>query len=695
MNQLSTPLPFALRLAVIAILAVSTCMVSATRAQSDSNWALRDADHFELHLPEIRNLEEWELRKVEIRENLLVSSGLWPLPEKTPLNARIFDERSGNGFTVSKVYFESLPGFFATGNLYMPASGSGPFPAVLSPHGHWQYGRLQNGESGSIPGRCIDFARQGFVILSLDMVGYNDSFQLPHDPNKSRAQLKADSPLPYEPNLFRADFDFPRARLYGFSLAGLQLWNGIRALDFLCSLKKVDPDRIGVTGASGGATQTILLMTADQRVKVAAPVNIIGAEKHPGCRCENSPGLWIGTSTVEMSAAFSPRPLLLMSASEDPWTHSTPQREYPLIARYYALHGAKDNLANVHITGGHNYNAETRAAVYKWFCRHLNPNAQPISDPVPVSNELEALGDLRVFPDKILPRNASSGWQVIKNWIDASEKSYRDFLPASGNEYPSFAQQFRKALGRVMSADRTLKEIAYRYRNQETRGDISYQLVEISHLNGEGWLELESIQRNDSAKGNALLVYPREMGELNQIGSRSLEQVIDVLLEKDFRVYHVRGFASGHERIPKKLWETYSWPDAYNKNNQLRAVQDILLSLDFIAQTHTEEQLIVAGLGPCGVETAFASALFDRAGRVIIDLNGHDPGYDGELSELMPLGALKRVGDFRTALLLLMDSQVTILNAGPTFDREWYLAQARRLGFERNLKFESGKPEVF
>ena len=87
--------------------------------------------------------------------------------------------RSHTDYTVSKVYFESLPGFFVTGNLYRPV-GDGPFPAILSPHGHWTYGRLENTALNSGPGRAIGLARQGFVVFTHDMVGYNDSRQLPH-----------------------------------------------------------------------------------------------------------------------------------------------------------------------------------------------------------------------------------------------------------------------------------------------------------------------------------------------------------------------------------------------------------------------------------------------------------------------------------------------------------------------------------
>ena len=116
------------------------------------------------------------------------------------------------------MYFESLPGFLVTGNLYRPVGGDGPFPAVLSPHGHWTYGRLENTPLVSGPGRAINLARQGFVVFSYDMIGYNDSQQLTHT------------------------FGGRRESLWGLSLAGLQLWNSIRALDFLQSLPYVRRD---------------------------------------------------------------------------------------------------------------------------------------------------------------------------------------------------------------------------------------------------------------------------------------------------------------------------------------------------------------------------------------------------------------------------------------------------------------------
>jgi len=127
--------------------------------------------------PEITSKAAWEKRAKEIREHALVCTGLWPMPEKSPLNANTSGRVERDGYSVEKVYMQTLPGFYLAGNLYRPlGKGKGPFPAVLNPHGHWKEGRMANVELGSIAARCISFARQGMVAFSYDMVGYNDTF---------------------------------------------------------------------------------------------------------------------------------------------------------------------------------------------------------------------------------------------------------------------------------------------------------------------------------------------------------------------------------------------------------------------------------------------------------------------------------------------------------------------------------------
>src|SRR5688572_30740871 len=346
--------------------------------------------------PQFSSRTAWSIRAAHIRELVLASAGLLPMPERTPLGATVFGDLTRPDYIVSKVYFESLPGFFVAGNLYRPI-GDGPFPAILSPHGHWAYGRLENSAIASVPGRAINLARQGFVVFTYDMVGYNDSPQLEH-----------------------RGFGGPREKLWGLSVAGLQLWNGIRALDFLESLSYVRRDRIGATGASGGGTQVFLLAAVDQRVAVAAPVNMISLHMQGGCLCENQPGLRLDTNNVEIAATIAPRPLLMVSATGD-WTTNTLEREYPAVRSLYGLMGAADRVHALRFDAPHNYNRQSREAVYAWMARWLqNAPADVRREETPFT--ADPLPDLLVFHRRSVPDNAVDAATLTTNWIEAARR---------------------------------------------------------------------------------------------------------------------------------------------------------------------------------------------------------------------------------------------------------------------------------
>ena len=345
--------------------------------------------------PRLSTLEAWKARAEYVRAHVLESAGLLPLPEKTPLGPTIFGEVTRAGYRVSKVYFESLPGFFVTGNLYRPL-GAGPFPAVLSPHGHWTYGRLENTATTSGPARAIGLARQGFVVFSYDMVGYNDSQQLPHT------------------------FGGRPEHLWGLSLAGLQLWNGIRALDFLETLPDVRRDALAATGESGGGSQTFLLAAVDPRIKVAVPVNMISLHMQGGCLCENPPGLRLDMTNVEIAATIAPRPMLMVSATGD-WTAETMEVEYPAMRAVYELFGAANQVQAVRITAEHNYNKDSREAMYAWMARWLQQAPADIKV-AERSFTVEPLSDLLVFHRRSLPPEAVTATQLTAAWIAAAKR---------------------------------------------------------------------------------------------------------------------------------------------------------------------------------------------------------------------------------------------------------------------------------
>ncbi|HOM19040.1 MAG TPA: alpha/beta hydrolase family protein, partial [Thermoguttaceae bacterium] len=271
--------------------------------------------------------EEWQQRAERLRRQVLVAAGLWPMPTKQPPNAVIHGRVDRPEYTVEKVYFESFPGFYVTGNLYRPKNRSGAGAAVLCPHGHWPNGRfydagekqlaeqIKKGEEkydpcGRFPlqARCVQLARMGCTVFLYDMVGYADSQQLAH-----RAGFRPEMNTPENWGFFS-----PQAELHLQSIFGLQTYNSIRALDWLSQLDGVDPKRIGVTGASGGGTQTFILCAADDRPAAAVPAVMVSTAMQGGCTCENANYLRIGAGNIDLAALMAPRPLGLIAAND--WT---------------------------------------------------------------------------------------------------------------------------------------------------------------------------------------------------------------------------------------------------------------------------------------------------------------------------------------------------------------------------------------
>ena len=283
-----------------------------------------DLPHTNMHFAPrpYATLADWKAQRAHLQQQVRSAAGLLPYPERCDLKPAVFGRLDRQGYSIEKVLIQTLPGYYLGGNLYRPLGRPGKHPGILSPHGHWAYGRLEHQAAASIPARAINLARQGYVVFAYDMVGYNDTIQTPHV------------------------FGDAREQLWGFGPLGLQLWNSIRALDFLAGLPDVDAARLGATGASGGATQIFLLTAVDDRIKAAVPVNMISAIMQGGSPCENAPGLRFDTFNVEFGSMIAPRPLLMISASGD-WTRNNLKEEVPAVRKIYDLYDAAAQMEAV------------------------------------------------------------------------------------------------------------------------------------------------------------------------------------------------------------------------------------------------------------------------------------------------------------------------------------------------------------
>ncbi len=603
-------------------------------------------------LPVYASRAAWLTRAAQLRRRILVAAGLWPSPPRTPLRTKVWGRLERDGYTVEKVAFQSFPGFYVTGNLYRPeAQSSGQrYPAVLNPHGHWPQGRLAEEDRGSVPARCITFARQGFVAFSYDMVGYVDSRQVDH-----------------------RTFGGWREWLWGIHSLGLQLWNSIRSLDFLTALPDVDPARLACTGASGGGTQTFLLTAIDDRVQVAAPVNMISAHMQGGCVCENAPGLRLDTFNVEIAALTAPRPMLLVSATGD-WTANTPTVEFPAIQSVYRLFGAEDRLESVQIDAGHNYNRASREAVYAFFARWLA--GAPVGTQVPEeSYPVEQDDDLRVFPTGgPLPPDALDTAGITATLVRRARTAVDDRWPRNARQAEQFREQFGPAFADVLATGSPPPEslsIQRRTSQQWTGMDgTSYRLERLligrqadSSAPATTVPALYLTPAGQAASGAqaqppVLVVHEagkaagfRPEGETVQLG-----QLAATLLGAGRPVLTCDAFLTGEYLSPlgsvgRPVLEAHF--TTFNRTDAQWRVYDVVTAVAVLRQLSGAAAVDLVGVGDAGLWCLLARTGASASIRKLAaDMAGFDWDRDEDYRDRLYVPGLRRLGDVPTAVAL-------------------------------------------
>ncbi len=310
--------------------------------------------------------------------------GLGGLPERTPLNARVVGALNRDGYRIEKIVFESQPGFFVTANLYLPAAGTGPFPAILFPIGH------ETGAKAYPVWQQIiaTFARRGYVALTWDQIGQGERIQ-------HWDEALGDSKV--APSTTEHTILGIQSLVVGDAFAKYTIWDGIRALDYLLSRPEVDPKRIGITGNSGGGTHTSYLAALDDRIHVAAPscfitswqrlLETIGPQDAEQC----IPGfLGAGFEHIDFIRAFAPKPFLMLSAIRDFFSLQGARSTYATASETYLAASAREKLNMVETDEGHGYTINLRLASYAWFDRWLKNQKAPEGETaVPPATEAE------------------------------------------------------------------------------------------------------------------------------------------------------------------------------------------------------------------------------------------------------------------------------------------------------------------
>jgi dienelactone hydrolase len=359
----------------------------------------------------IRTRDDWLERRPEWRRQYLEMLGLWPLPERTPLEATVTGVLEQDGYVVEKLHYQSRPGLYVTANLYRPSRvGAGErLPGIVYVCGHSAMGR--NGNKTAFQSHGIWFARHGYVCLILDTLQLGEIPGIHH-------------------GTYREGRWWWVSR--GYTPAGVECWNGIRAIDYLETRPEVDPARIGVTGISGGGAATFWIAAADDRVAAAAPVSgMADLESYVGnlvinghCDCMFLHNAY-GWPWTRIAGLVAPRPLLFVNSDADPiFPMDANERVINRLERLYSYFGASDQVDAVVSVGGHDYRRDIREAVFRFFNTHFKKDPSPIVDSerdlvvrsgetwtYPIEPE-----SLRVFPaDSDLPADRRIG--EVDRWF--------------------------------------------------------------------------------------------------------------------------------------------------------------------------------------------------------------------------------------------------------------------------------------
>jgi dienelactone hydrolase len=614
-------------------------MIQAYLKQEEARISAKWAD-------DVKSLEQWQAKRPQYVEEYYYMLGLSPRPEKTPLKATVTGKVEGDGYVVENLHYQSIPKLYVTGNLYRPAKikEGEKLPAVFYVCGH--SGRGRNGNKVAFQSHGIWFARHGYLCLVVDTLQLGEIAATHH-------------------GTYNLQRWWWHSR--GYTPAGVECWNGVRGIDYLIDRDDVDPERIAVTGISGGGAATFWIAAADERVKVAIPVSGMAdlesyvpnrvINGHCDCMFMYNTFQWPWT---RIAALVAPRPMQFINSDNDAiFPMDANDRIHNRLERLYSLYGAGDRVEAVVSVGGHAYRKDIREAEYRFTNAHLKGDARPITDSeqdvVSEGGNPEtppiSLEKLRVFAtDKDLPKDQLNT-TIDEHFVPLAKPE----LPAKG-EFEEWKKALLAELRRVSFGSSPKKVVAAK----EVFGQ--------AHLESEDGIRISLDRPAGLDKANRILLVV--LGDKEGDGA-------EVDATKRWRGYlrdNEQAIAFCQPRgIGQTRWTRKNGPNYVERSHVLLGrtvdagrVCDVIATAKYLKETHPELPIEVAGKGAMGLIAAYAAILDDSiAGVVTVD----PPPTHMDNAAPQFLNVL-RVCDVPDSFGLIAPRPLTIIGASPeTFAR--------------------------
>lgn len=378
-----------------------------------------------LNFARVDSLDDWKRQREQLRAELREMLGLSPFPERTPLHATTVGREEHPEFLVEKLHFQSLPGLYVTANLYLPRKIEGRVPAVLyiSGHSRVREGNVSFGSKATYQHHGAWFARHGFVCLTIDSIGELAEIEGQHHGLHSGTRWWWSS--------------------RGYTPAGVETWNAMRALDYLEARPEVDPTRFGATGRSGGGIGTWWITALDDRIKAAVPVagltdlqnHVVDgkASRHCDCMYMVNTRRW---DFAKVAALAAPRPLLFSNSDKDDiFPLDGVVRLHRDVASIYKLYNASHHLGLLITDGPHRDTQDLQVPAFRWLHRFLKGSEILVDR---AATKFFTPAQLRVF-----------------TMIPADQRNTRideEFVPAAKPTLPSTSAEWEANQTRWLSA---------------------------------------------------------------------------------------------------------------------------------------------------------------------------------------------------------------------------------------------------
>ncbi len=676
---------FAHQSTLLANLRGSTAAVEADLPNDSRLGDLKDLNGYFPFSPS-ETPADWEIRSEYVRRQILVAAGLWPMPPRPAIQATVHGRVKRDGYTVDRVFFESSPGLLVTGSLYRPAVTKGRLPTILCPHGHWANGRFHDhgeqqirqelasggeqfeaGGRHPLQARSVQLARMGCMVFLYDMLGYGDggsaSEALAHHFSTQRPEMSK----PDQWGLFSA-----QSELRLLNILGLQTWNSVRALDWLISRDDCDAERIGMTGASGGGSQTFLLTAIDDRVKAAFPAVMVSTAMQGGCTCENACYLRVNTGNIEFAALAAPRPVYMTGAND--WTVEIETKGLPELKQHYEMLGVADRVHAKHYPFPHNYNWPSRMMMYRFFNKFLNlgfQNEQIVErDFIPLKRE-EATVFNQQHPAP--PQDEQQELKFLRAWDATSNQQLAELAPRDESSLTEFRRIVGGALeimiGRGLPSP---NQVEYEKLTEEDQGSFTRftarlrlpqfgEEIPAVFLNPADWNQQVVLWLDGNGKAGLFQADGSVIAPVAALVSAGFAVgSIDLLYTGDFTE---DGQPISQTRTVKNTREFAGYTLGYNHPLFSQRTHDVLSLLSFAVNHSLEPRAVhlvgVHGAGP--IAAAACAIAAGTAASLAVDTVGFRFASITSVRDLNLLPGMVKYGDVPALLALCAPTKLSVV----------------------------------